>query len=104
MDTVREVASPSFFADYDPYGDVLRLVMRTVHNSESETVGEGIEIDYDVETSKAVGVTVFGFRKKDWASNIIGLYEIVDRYFSLDKSSSDRAIGKALASSGKMTP
>ena len=67
----RPVNHPSrIVVDYDAESDVLRVITMQTEFSEGMGTEDGIELDFDAASDAPSGVTVVGFHRNRWDSNL----------------------------------
>lgn len=80
----RPVNHPSrIVVDYDAESDVLRVITMQTEFSEGMGTEDGIELDFDAASDAPSGVTVVGFHRNRWDSNLNRLSQIVERRTSI---------------------
>lgn len=81
---------------YDRPVDVLHIVQGDLTEYEGDGRPGGLELDYSVEDSSAVGAKVIGFERNGWRAKIDTLAGLVADHLSVDKQAVKSAIKRAV--------
>lgn len=85
---VERAFSPRISVDYDRERDVLYVALEPIVPAEGEDAPRGIVKRFAVADNTPVGVTVVGFRRNHWDSDVLDLADLITIHLSV--SSEDR--------------
>jgi hypothetical protein len=84
-------------ADYDERGDVLYISLGNPRDAESESHERGVLLRFAVDSDEHVGVTVIGFSRNRWKTDVPSLARIVAEHLGTTPALAAEAINSVLA-------
>lgn len=87
----------SMRCSYDRRVDVLRLATQVPDAIEGDGLPRGVELDYAVDSGLPCGVTVIGYKRNNWQSEVGSLAQIISRHLTIDPLDVVRTIEEIVA-------
>lgn len=88
--------TPRLTVSYDRRADVLYVALGRPVPDEGEDRPKGLILRYTIDRGFPSGVTVVGYHKNHWSSDILGLSETVAHHLGLNPMGVQRDLEQAL--------